>query len=281
MSTPIAAVDVLNIQLLEAEKQEIGGRKQFCLLGDRVYPYAGTGRNKEPSAIRRRVDGGSWTALTASGYTDLLSEAKLYSVVVTTFDEFLYDLEITDADGVEIVSTLVTCSLKVGRPKHGNIDQNMSPFADIVIATDPTQIDAISYSVSGDQTTAKTAITRDVIWSGTHTTTNNSATLKNSALDWTELAIRIDTDIAKNITDGSEAVITGVTSTDISAALSGGTDDDWDIGETYNIVDGESLALVAQGFQISFGSAGLYICKLHVEDGSANERTASVVVLIG
>ena len=105
-------------------------------------------------------------------------------------------------------------------------------------------------------------------------------TLKNSAVDWTDMDIRVDIDIAKNITDGSEGVITGVTATDVTAPLSGGSEDLWDIGDTYNIVDGDPLTVVAQRFQISFSSAGIYICKLHVSDGS-NERTASVIVNIG
>lgn len=80
----------------------------------------------------------------------------------------------------------------------------------------------------------------DVFYTGVHggeTAADNASTLvdysdkrKNSAFPF------LDEVIGKNVynlTDGSSGVITGVTNNTITATLSGGDDDDWDIGDVY------------------------------------------------
>ncbi len=260
-------------------------RNYYVVPGNRIYPFAYVGFSPLdlPTLLRRRKNGGGWTTITGSGYTDDIQEAKLFTEVVnvyiTTYDT--HDLEVTDSTGTYNLTTNVYSRIKAGRAKSTPLDRKIPVFGDTVICEDPAQISAINYSVSGDATVAKTAITRDIVWSGTHTTTNDSATLKNSALDWTKMLIKVDTDIAKNITDGSEAVITALTATEITAALSGGAEDDWDIGDTYNIVDGAPLDVIAKRLRLSYSSVGVYVCTLYVTDQSANESTTSIVLTVG
>jgi hypothetical protein len=70
---------------------------------------------------------------------------------------------------------------------------------------------------------------------GTHTGANNSAILSDSAQNWrtNELVGRI----AYNITDGSLGTVTANGVNSVSATLSGGTDNDWDTGDSYKIAD--------------------------------------------
>jgi hypothetical protein len=68
---------------------------------------------------------------------------------------------------------------------------------------------------------------------GTHTGSNNSATLVDSAAYW--MTNELVGGYVYNVTDGSIGIITANTSTVITATLSGGTDNDWDTGDTYAI----------------------------------------------
>ena len=73
--------------------------------------------------------------------------------------------------------------------------------------------------------------------SGTHDGSNNASVLADSTASWTTNAyrgLRI-----KNTTDGSEGSIESNTATTITASLKGGTDNDWDAGDAYEIVDNE------------------------------------------
>lgn len=77
------------------------------------------------------------------------------------------------------------------------------------------------------------------IWSnydggtGTHDGANDAAVLTDTGASWT-IDEHVDRHIY-NTTDGSVGLITANTSDTITAALSGGTDNDWDTGDGYGI----------------------------------------------
>lgn len=71
--------------------------------------------------------------------------------------------------------------------------------------------------------------------SGTHDGANNASALTDSTQSWTTDALVGAT--VKNITDGSSATITANTATTVTATLSGGTDDDWDTNDEWQILD--------------------------------------------
>jgi len=68
---------------------------------------------------------------------------------------------------------------------------------------------------------------------GAHTGANNASVLTNSAAVFNPDGL-INLTIT-NTTDGSTGTITANTKTTITATLSGGTDDDWDAGDSYSI----------------------------------------------
>jgi hypothetical protein len=70
-------------------------------------------------------------------------------------------------------------------------------------------------------------------YNGSHDGADNAAVLTDSTASWDvdELAGLL----LKNVTDGSQAVITANTATTITATLAGGTDNDWDANDSYTV----------------------------------------------
>lgn len=286
------------------------------LLGDRVYPFSslyidptstilnakwrrldvtpyrssplGSDNRKTPLQSQNRNlpqpnDGGVYTSIELGSFTDLLSAIRFTSEAVNIFGIFSYELIITNTrNQVQVVFTTIQVKITTGIPKASGINENYRPFSDSQIATDETQIGTIKYSVGGDVTVAKTSITRPILYSGTHDGSNNAATLSDSGTDFTGLIIRLNKDIVRNVTDGSEGIITSITTTTVVAILAGGTDDDWDSSDVYEIVDGENLDIIARGFEVSQSSAGIYILTLFVEDiaSTPNESSEAIIVRI-
>ena len=249
--------------------------------GDRVFPFSGLVLDG-PSTIasaRWRKDGGSYTTVVIGAFTDILSASRFVSEVVNLYGTFFYEIELTDQLGnIELTGLDTLSKITLGTGKTALRDANFRPFADSVIAEDPTQILTIEYSVSGDTTVAKTTIARPILYSGTHDGAGNNADLIDTGRNFETLNIKIG-DIAKNVTDGSEGPITAIVGDTITATLSGG-DDDWDASDVYEILDGASLDLIARGFEISIASAGFNVITLFVNDLSSNESSESVTARI-
>ncbi len=69
---------------------------------------------------------------------------------------------------------------------------------------------------------------------GSHTGAADQAVLTDAGADFVNEGVVIG-DLITNITDGSQATITVVTAMTITGILAGGTDNDWDNGDTYTI----------------------------------------------
>lgn len=250
--------------------------------GDRIYPFSGLvidGPAPVASA-RWRKDGGSYTAISLGSFTDILSAIRFVDEVVNLYGTFFYEVEVTDElSNIQLVGVDVLSKITLGSGKSAERDVNFRPFADSIIAEDPAQILTIEYSVSGDTTVAKTTITRHVLFSGTHDGAGNNADLIDTGRDFETLGIKIG-DIAKNVTDGSQGVITAIVGDTITATLSDGTDDDWDVSDVYEILDGATLDLIARGFELSIASAGFNVITLFINDLSSNESSESITARI-
>jgi len=70
--------------------------------------------------------------------------------------------------------------------------------------------------------------------SGTHAQGGNSAVLVNPGKDFWSCGVAVGA-LVKNTTDGSEGTITARTEDTVTATLAGGTDNDWDVGDSYEI----------------------------------------------
>ena len=69
---------------------------------------------------------------------------------------------------------------------------------------------------------------------GTHTGSSGSAYLEVRGADFKSCGVQEDV-LIKNTTDGSSGTISSVTEDRVYGTLSGGTDNDWDYGDTYEI----------------------------------------------
>lgn len=95
---------------------------------------------------------------------------------------------------------------------------------------------------------------------GTHTGALNAAVLTDSSQSWT-------TDewvgyTIKNVTDGSQALITANTATTITGVLYGGTDNDWDTADNYNIavpINGDAGQGISHRFMVKTRDKGVDI----------------------
>lgn len=79
-------------------------------------------------------------------------------------------------------------------------------------------------------------------FSGTHSGENNAAILTDSTAAWTSSRLAPSTTSAGttvyNVTDGSKCLVTANDGTTVTCTLAGGTDNDWDTGDSYRISDG-------------------------------------------
>ena len=89
---------------------------------------------------------------------------------------------------------------------------------------------------------------------GTHTGSNNSAVLIDSSKTFTNSSINAGA-IIENTSDGSSAEVSAVSNTQITGTLSGGTGNDWDTGDTYNLYKlirvGESIHVINSRLNIA------------------------------
>lgn len=109
------------------------------------------------------------------------------------------------------------------------------------------------------------AVLSDDFWNygheaGTHTGAANAAVLTDSTLGATTDEFVGYT--IKNITDGSQALITANTATTVTGILYGGTDNDWDIGDVHHIavpLNGDSAQGISHRFLIKTRDLGVDI----------------------
>ena len=253
-------------------------------LGERIFPFSGLVINSDMtiSGARWRRDSGAWTNILLGDFTDIVSAIRFYSEILNEYGEFIYDLDVVLGRGANSVNRIaritVQSKILLGLPKTTDVDVRYKPFSDAHIATDKTQIRSIKYSAKGDEIINRTVIERHTLYSGEHDGSNNSLVLVSSGMDFTGLNIRLGQDILKNVTIGSESIITAVTATTLATLGS----IEWDRGNDYEILDGASLDIIARGFELSHSNSGLYILTLHVEDRAvpSNESSASVSVIV-
>ena len=122
---------------------------------------------------------------------------------------------------------------------------------------------------------------------GRHSQSDGKATLGDTNKAWT--ASEFVNRIIKNITDGSQCVITSNTTSKAVCVLSGGTDDDWDLGDYYEIyepvmIDSNDAATKSYVFDLEdvrFGGNGTQLgVMLYTDGGFSNGRTSMAVGLV-
>lgn len=75
------------------------------------------------------------------------------------------------------------------------------------------------------------------LMTGTHKASSGASVLSDPGADFKSCGVDPDVgQLVLNDTDGSEGVVTAVTEDTVTCTLAGGTDNDWDNGDTYIIL---------------------------------------------
>ena len=250
------------------------------LLGERLYPFAGLEIIIPSGLMAARWRQGSLSAfvpIVVGTFTDLLSAIRFVSEVTNNFGTFLYQLELTDTDGGSAVFSIhIPTKIRVISGKSAEVNKSIRPFSEAVIAADPTQIASVQYMIEGDIDVALTTIPRTIFYSGIHMGADASAMLE-SEQNFTNLDIRLDKDVVKNTTDGSEGIITAVDGGMLTAVLVGGVRNNWNTDDPYEIVDGDNLIEIAIRFEHVPDTVGIVRYILVVEDLAGNRSEAVVI----
>lgn len=109
-----------------------------------------------------------------------------------------------------------------------------SDGATIVIVQNPVTTRVIARNALGEEVAGARVLVKADGWSGTHTGTNNSATLTDSSQNW--VTNELVGYIVRNFSNSATGTITANTATTVTATLSGGSpDNDWDTNDQYSI----------------------------------------------
>ena len=75
------------------------------------------------------------------------------------------------------------------------------------------------------------------LMTGAHDGADGATVLQHMGADFKSCGVDPDVgQLVLNVTDGSEGVVTAVTEDTVTCTLTGGTDNDWDNGDTYKIL---------------------------------------------
>ena len=170
-------------------------------------------------------DGIHWGAMTIKGNTivhglrgvgfDKNYDDTTVSGVMTKFGELI----ISNNEFIDCYNN----GIQFGKPA-GRVSINNNIIRSLIDTNAVSQYKHISFA-------AAWKVSADT---GTHNGSANAATLSDSTAAWTTDCFKGWT--LQNTTDGSSGVITANTATTITATLSGGSDNDWDVSDAYNIL---------------------------------------------
>jgi len=246
-----------------------------ALLGAGYFPFASFSAAMDITSARYRIDGGTWTDIDAEPFGDIVVAIRSLLLRRNVLKTQTIDLELNTSIGTFSLSVDVTNGIRLGTEmKHGD---GVKPFSDSVIAFDDDYIQKIEYRKDGG---SWTTLTQSQIVSGSHSGSHNSQTLTDSTKDFTTYDIRIGTDVVRNITDGSQGVISDVGTTTISTTLAGGTDNDFDTNDQYVVYRYMPLHLLVRQIIVNFGSSGIHSANLKITDTSNNEHIMTCFVTV-
>ena len=135
---------------------------------------------------------------------------------------------------------------------HGMSIQTLCEFHNLVVEGWGVTETAISFGFESDNSIIKSArLGYSVNETGAHDGANNAAILTDTSAPF--IPSRYIGHIVRNLTDGSRGTITANTSTTITGGLGGGTDNDWDIGDVYEITKEDGL----HGISVATSPSGI------------------------
>jgi len=205
-----------------------GGATTILTLSDATWAAAGTGPIGSTANTQAIIDGITARTTPTTGWNNIVRDTESTASVVRTSDTVCtitwtaaptYDIGIVEFIDIVIPAAAISTANAV----------NVGWFQ--IAEAIPLQC-TVSVTYAGGVIPSDSILFYET---GSHITTANSATLKVTGTPWTTnewAGFKVI-----NITDNnSEGVVISNTTSEITATLTGGTDADWDIGDTYQIV---------------------------------------------
>ena len=264
------------------------------LIGERLFPFAGfdyIGNFRLVSASWRTRDLATrdFTApqpILQGQYTDILSALRFFSQTITSFGKYTYRLDVRSEFGerASIIVNIV-CAISAGSDKTAVPNVPYRPFSDFRIAHNIAHINHVDYDVIGDAAVARTQITPQVKFEGKHEVVPNSQYMFDGMNMYTLADIVVGSDVIENVTDGSSGVVSGILHGGHGLSiqglgLSGGTNNNFSIGDQYRIRAGNEWGTLVSEFELIHGVRSTNLVRLFVSDSSNRVSSAAVGVTV-
>ena len=270
----------------------------FCpskriLLGSKIYPFAsldyvGNFTLREVIWRRRREETSVFDApttitdATIGNFTDILAATRFTAQTIDEFGSYIYELTLTNEFGHRSrINIGVVCDVVPGSNKNVQRNITFRPFADFMVAANPTRIQSIEYAISGDILQAHTAISRLILFSGTHEIDPGASYVYDGRKDYNLVDIALGTDILYNVVDGCSGIIRNIANNGHRLnvnALSGGINNVFNVGNTYQVLDGRNLEDVTRLFEMHIEDNISALINLRVTDLDNNVSETSILV---
>ena len=255
------------------------GASKRALLGQTVFPYGELmiSDAAEVTLIESKPPGGSFATIALGDYSTLLDAARFIQDTPDDFGSRTYELRVTAGGNVlskevDIVTDVrITSSLIV--VANG---RKVRPFSSATFAATDEDLSQVNYSISGASTVAKESVPRAELLRSAHDGAANHSSLIDSSSDFVGAGVRVG-DTVRNTTDGSEGTIVTVATSELTADLSGGTDNDYNVDDLCIVYVQDSLLTRPGSFEFSSTVAGEHLLTLFTR-GSSTEVSATVRV---
>lgn len=178
------------------------------------------------------LGGSSWSTLTVQDNTNSFGTPGVKSIHFVPPTDWASDT-IDSIAGLWIRARLTALTGSTDPPTQQSVNVFVANGSDVNIAASAIggDIPAIARFRIRNQSDVDG---RDYVSTGTHTGANNVATLTDGTASFDTDGVNVGMTVV-NITDGSRATITAFTPTTITGTLAGGTDNDWDTGDSYRV----------------------------------------------
>ena len=266
----------------------------FCpskrvLLGSKVYPFAGLdyiGNSELVSASwRQKLNNSSFSVaqnVPLGNFTDILAAIRFTPQTLDEYGTYLYEISlINESNGTATININILCNVIAGTDKSVQRNITFKPFADFMIAKNSQAIKNIEYEISGDTTLSRRSVGRSTIFLGQHEAIHNAGYVYDGKRDFNRVDINLGSDILYNVNDMCSGIIMSIGNDGnalIPDMLSGGTLNEFNPGDYYQVQDGDDVDKRARKLELSIDELSTSLIQLFATDQQDGVSVGNVLV---
>ena len=271
-----------------------GAFPAFCpskrvLLGSKVYPFAGLdyiGNSELVSASwRQKLNNSSFSVaqnVSLGNFTDILAAIRFTPQTLDEYGTYLYEISlINKSNGTATININILCNVIAGTDKSVQRNITFKPFADFMIAKNSQAIKNIEYEISGDTTLSRRSVGRSTIFLGQHEAIHNAGYVYDGKRDFNRVDINLGSDILYNVNDMCSGIIMSIGNDGnalIPDMLSGGTLNEFNPGDYYQVQDGDNVDKRARKLELSIDELSTSLIQLFATDQQDGVSVGNVLV---